>query len=326
MKIIWRYSQSFCMMKMTGFGTCSGTGSNEEYTMKVLNFGSVNYDHIYEMDHFVTPKETVSSLSYKRSAGGKGLNQSIALARAGADVYHAGMAGFDGDALIECLQDFGVNTDFLKKDPDHATGHAVIQVCHAENCIILFGGTNRMITPQMIDDVLEHFDAGDVLLIQNEISSLPELITNAHHKGMKIVFNAAPMNDAVFACPLAYIDLFIVNEVEGRGLAKTDSTDYECIIEALQKAYPANEILLTVGSEGSYYIHGDMVIHQDAFPVEAVDTTAAGDTFTGYYLASVLKGEEPSAALRTASRAASICVQHHGAAPSIPSAEQLEMN
>ena len=293
--------------------------------MKVLNFGSLNYDHIYEMDHFITPKETASSLSYSRSLGGKGLNQSIALAKAGTEIYHAGMVGYDGDVLIEYLRDFGVNTDYLKQDPKNATGHAIIQVCNAENCIILFGGTNQLITPEMIDEVLDHFEAGDVLLIQNEISSLSDLIVKAHAKGMKIAFNAAPMNEKVFTYPLEYVDLFIVNEVEGRGLAKTERTDYEGIIEALQKEYPGNEILLTVGGDGSYYIHGDTVIHQEAFPVEAVDTTAAGDTFTGFYLASILQKKEPSEALRIASKASSICVQYKGAAVSIPSAEDLKL-
>ena len=302
----------------------TSSGGKEECGMKILNFGSLNFDHIYETDHFVAPKETVSSLSYSRSFGGKGLNQSIALAKAGMEVYHAGLVGYDGDILIEYLKDFGVRTDYLKQDPKNATGHAVIEVCHAENRIILFGGTNQRITPEMIREVLEDFEAGDVLLIQNEISSLSELITEAHRKQMKVVFNAAPMNEKVFTYPLDFIDLFIVNEVEGRGLAKTERTDYEGIIAALQKAYPGRQILLTAGADGSFFIHGDTVIRQAACPAEAVDTTAAGDTFTGYYLASVLQKKKPSEALRIASRAAAFCIQRHGAALSIPSADDLE--
>ena len=104
--------------------------------MKVLNFGSLNYDHVYEMDHFVEPKETQSSLSYIRNFGGKGLNQSIALAKAGMEVYHAGKVGSDGQDFIDYLNKYGVNTAYLTKDDNEATGHAIIEVCKGQNCII----------------------------------------------------------------------------------------------------------------------------------------------------------------------------------------------
>ena len=291
--------------------------------MKVLSFGSLNFDHVYQMDHFVMPKETTSSLSYSRGFGGKGLNQSIALAKSGLDVYHAGRVGFDGQPFIDYLQEYGVKVDYLKKDEEIATGHAIIQVSHSENCIILYGGANQMIDEAQIDEVLTHFEKGDLLLIQNEISSLTYLITKAHEKGLRIAFNTAPMDEKVFSYPLDLIDIFVVNEVEGKGLANVSSDQVEDVIAGLQKAYPSKEIILTVGSQGSYYISGDMVIHQDAYRVEAVDTTAAGDTFTGFYLASILRGEEVNTALRIAAKASSITVTKEGAAKSIPTLEQV---
>ena len=255
--------------------------------MKVLSFGSLNFDHVYQMDHFVMPKETTSSLSYSRGFGGKGLNQSIALAKSGLDVYHAGRVGFDGQPFIDYLQEYGVKVDYLKKDEETATGHAIIQVSHSENCIILYGGANQLIDEAQIDEVLTHFEKGDLLLIQD------------------------------------LIDIFVVNEVEGKGLANVSSNQVEDVIAGLQKAYPSKEIILTVGSQGSYYISGDMVIHQDAYRVEAVDTTAAGDTFTGFYLASILRGETVGNALRIAAKASSITVTKEGAAKSIPTLEQV---
>ena len=115
----------------------------------------------------------------------------------------------------------------------------------------------------------------------------------------------------------------MVNEVEGKGLANISSDNVEDVIVGLQKAYPNKEIILTVGSQGSYYISGEAVIHQEAYRVEAVDTTAAGDTFTGFYLASILRGETVSNALRIAAKASSITVTKEGAAKSIPTLEQV---
>ena len=291
--------------------------------MKVLNFGSLNYDHVYEVDHFTEPKETQSSRSYIRNFGGKGLNQSIALAKAGLEVYHAGRVGSDGQDFIDYLNKYGVHTDYLMKDNDEATGHAIIEICKGQNRIILHGGANQAIDEKQIDEVLEHFDGNDVLLIQNEISSTSYLIEKAHQKRMKIAFNSAPMNEKVFTYPLDMIDIFIVNEIEAAGLVDMNSDDIEKVIAALQEKYPDKKIVMTVGEKGSYFIHNNELIHQDAYMVEAVDTTAAGDTFTGFFLASYLKDEDVSKALDLAAKASSITVQGKGAAQSIPSIEQL---
>ena len=291
--------------------------------MKVLNFGSLNYDHVYEMDHFTQPKETQSSLSYIRYFGGKGLNQSIALAKAGMDVYHAGKVGSDGQDFIDYLQKYGVKTDYLRKDDSEATGHAIIEICKGQNRIILHGGANQSIDEKQVDEVLAHFGQGDVLLVQNEISSMAYLIRKAHEAGMFIAFNTAPMNDKVFSYPLDLIDLFIVNEIEAAGLSGVETDDVEAIIQALKDKYPEKKIVLTVGEQGSYYLDRDHFIHQDIYPVETVDTTAAGDTFTGFFLASYLKDRIIEKALDLAARASSITVQGKGAAQSIPDITEL---
>ena len=291
--------------------------------MKILNFGSLNYDHVYEMDHFTEPKETQSSKSYIRNFGGKGLNQSIALAKAGLDVYHAGKVGSDGQDFIDYLNKYKVKTDYLVKDNNEATGHAIIEICKGQNRIILHGGANQSIDEKQIDDTLSHFVSEDILLIQNEISSTAYLISAAKNKGMTIAFNTAPMNEKVFTYPLDKIDIFIVNEIEAAGLAETDSNDEKVIIEKLKEKYPDKKFVLTVGEKGSYYFDNNQLVHQDAYQVEAIDTTAAGDTFTGYFLASYLKDKDVKKALDLAAKASSITVQGKGAAQSIPDISEL---
>lgn len=291
--------------------------------MKVLNFGSLNYDYVYEMEHFVLPKETISSIGYGRNFGGKGLNQSIALAKAGLDIYHAGRVGADGQDFIDYLNKYRVKTDYLLKDENEATGHAIIQVCKGQNCIILHGGANQKVDEQQVDEVLSHFEKDDVLLLQNEISCIGYIMKKAHEKGMKIVINTAPMDDKIFTYPLELVDIFVVNEVEAAGLVKTESKDEETIIKLLKEKFPNKEIVMTVGEKGAYYI-GDEVIHEPALKVEAIDTTAAGDTFTGFFLGSYLKDKDVRKALKLASKAASITVQGKGAAQSIPSIEDLK--
>ena len=292
--------------------------------MKVLNFGSLNYDYVYEVDHFVLPKETISSLGYSRNFGGKGLNQSIALAKAGVDVYHAGRVGNDGQDFIDYLNEYGVKTDYLLKDTNEATGHAIIEVCEGQNCIILHGGANQKIDEKQVDDVLANFTSDDVLLVQNEISSMDYILKKAHEKGMKICFNTAPMNDKIFTYPLDVVDTFIVNEVEAMGLCKSNTEDIDTIISLIQKLLPTKEIVLTVGEKGAYFIKGETCIHEDALKVKAVDTTAAGDTFTGFFLASYLKDKDASEALKLATKASAITVQGKGAAKSIPNIKDLQ--
>ena len=292
--------------------------------MKVLNFGSLNYDHVYEVDHFVLPKETISSLGYARNFGGKGLNQSIALKKAGVDVYHAGRVGKDGQDFIDYLNEYNVKTDYLLKDDNNATGHAIIEVCNGENCIILHGGANQAIDKNQVDDVLSRFEEGDVLLVQNEISEMSYILNKAHEKGMKIAFNTAPMDEKIFTYPLDLVDIFIVNEVEAMGLVKANTSEIEEIIKLIQKEYSNKEIVLTVGENGSYFIKGDTCVHEDAIKVKAVDTTAAGDTFTGFFLASYLKDGDYKAALKLATKASSITVQGKGAAKSIPDIKDLQ--
>lgn len=292
--------------------------------MRVLSLGSLNIDKVYSVDHIVNPKETIESTSYNNFCGGKGLNQSVALARAGADVSHAGMIGEDGAMLADALRESGVRMDLLRT-VDGPSGHAVIQIDpHAQNCIIIFGGSNRRITPQYIDEVMEGFDAGDVLLLQNEISGNGYAIEKAHEKGMTVVLNPSPYDSRLDECDYSKVDIFMVNEVEGRLMAGCESEDPQVIRESLKKAFPNAAFVLTLGEAGSCYFKGSVEYFQPIFSVKAVDTTAAGDTFCGYFLSSMALGLSIPQCLKRAAAASAICVSRSGASPSIPTSEEVD--
>lgn len=291
--------------------------------MRVLNFGSLNIDYVYSVEHFVKKGETLSSNSLNVYSGGKGLNQSIAICRAGVKVYHAGAIGLDGFFLLDILNESGVDTDLVEILPDTRTGNAIIQNdIQGDNCILLYSGANRAITKSMVDNVINKFNAGDWLILQNEISEIPYIVKKAHDKGMKIIINPSPMDEKISDINLDYVDSLILNEVEAQGFVG-EKKDEEEIIAGLKKKFPDMEIVLTLGEKGSVYIGENEMIQQPAYKVRVVDTTAAGDTFTGYFLAARINGMTVEKALDMASKASAIAVSRKGAAPSIPKKEEV---
>lgn len=291
--------------------------------MKILNFGSLNIDYVYSLSHFVQKGETITSDMLNVFAGGKGLNQSIALSRAGGNVYHAGAIGADGLFLEEVLNEAGVDTRFLMKCEDIRTGNAIIQKDReGDNCIILYGGANQAITKEMADEVLSAFGEGDWLFLQNEISEIPYMVEKAHERGMRIVLNPSPMNEKILGINLNYIDCFILNEVEAHALVRED-VDKDALLNQLKERFPHAEIVLTLGEKGSVYAGAEGIAEQKAYQVAVVDTTAAGDTFLGYYMAGRLQGESVKEALDMAARASAIAVSKKGAAPSIPKRDEV---
>lgn len=293
--------------------------------MRVLNFGSLNVDYVYKLPHVVMKGETISSRSLNTYPGGKGLNQSIALGKAGAEVYHAGAIGEDGRFLVDFLNESGVNTKFVKIFSDIKSGHAIIQNDdEGDNCILLYGGANQAITKEQVDETMAEFSGGDYLVLQNEINELKYIVEKAHKKGMKIVLNPSPMNEKITELPLEYIDYFLLNEIEaGQILGRTVDSPEE-IIAALTEVFPQARIVLTLGSDGSVYSDGIKKILQHIYKVETVDTTAAGDTFTGYFIAGELKGQETEVSMDMAAKAAAITVSRPGAGVAIPTLKEVE--
>lgn len=290
--------------------------------MKIFNLGSLNVDYVYRVPHFVRPGETLASAELNIFPGGKGLNQSIALSKAGIDVVHSGLLGSDGALLLDTLQSSGVNTDYIRR-LNIQSGHAIIQVDETgQNSILLYAGANHCFDRAYILSVLEKAQAGDVLLLQNEINALPEIFEIAHNKGMLIAFNPSPYHESIKSLPLEYVTWWLCNEIEGAEL--TGKNDPEEIIFALSEMYPESNVLLTIGENGSLYQTGGRLLRQPIYPVKVADTTAAGDTFTGFFLGSLLIGKDPAQALKTAAAAASIAVSRQGAAASIPTINEVK--
>ena len=292
--------------------------------MKLMNFGSLNLDRKYGVEHFVAPGETKSANSYFENLGGKGLNQSIACARAGSAVWHVGAVGKDGMELLRCLQEEGVDTSHIAVK-DIASGHAVIQVDQeGQNCIIIVSGANGEVEKEQIQEACEALEEGDIALFQNEISNVAYGIAKAKRSGAKVAFNPSPFNEKISEVDLHDVDYLIVNEGEGREIVGGESSSPEEILAAIQKNYPWIKAVLTLGEKGCYYMDGEEKYFQDAFSVKAVDTTGAGDTFCGYFLSALLKRYEPERALREAAAAAALAVGKEGAACGIPTRKTVE--
>lgn len=292
--------------------------------MKILSFGSLNLDKVYAVEHFIRPGETMAALRMDEFCGGKGLNQSIALAKAGARVFHAGCVGkVDGEVLLTALMQAGIDVSLVRRLENVPTGHAIIQVDeNGQNCILLYSGANGQVSREQIDDTLAKFEEGDFLVLQNEISELGYLIEAASRRKLTIVLNPSPMTEQLLELPLSLVDYFILNEVEAKDLCGSEKADEE-YPALLQKRYPGSRVVLTLGEKGCIYQDETEQIFCPACRVKAVDTTAAGDTFTGYFVADVTAGEPVVQALKDASRAAAIAVSRRGAAPSIPTREEV---
>ena len=287
--------------------------------MKVLNFGSLNIDYSFKVDHLVKPGETEASSSFLISCGGKGLNQSIALKRAGIDVYHAGAVGKkDGKILLDALNNESIDTSCVYRLKTNS-GTAFIQVDKkGENTIIINGGSNTTIDEKIVDEVLQNFFKGDYIILQNEISSLGYIIDSAYKKQMKIVLNPSPINDMVKNLPLEKVSIFFLNSLEAKFLAETDKN----VLDNLIKKYPNSQFVITAGSDNVTYYDGKNVHTSKPLKITPVDTTAAGDTFLGYFIASIIKNKKD--ALSIACKASAIACLRRGASLSIPTSKEVE--
>lgn len=296
----------------------------------IYNVGSINIDHVYRVPHLVRPGETLTGHSYRQILGGKGANQTIAIARAGGAVRHVGAIGHQDTWILQALSASGADTSGIRECPDLLSGHAVIQVDDdSENAIVLFPGANGAMPFETISAPLDSAQSGDWLLLQNECAHLEATLKLARQKGLKIALNPAPMTSAVAALKLDDLGLLFVNEGEALDLlafkerlplseiAHTYNTP-EHLINRLRRHYPHTACVLTLGAKGAMYSNGSAHIVRKAYRVKAVDTTAAGDTFVGYFMAATVRGASPQEALDEAIAAAALCVQKEGASSSIP--------
>lgn len=290
--------------------------------LKIYTLGSLNIDYVYSVDHFVCAGETLAASKMEIFPGGKGLNQSVATAKAGSPVIHGGMIGKDGEFLLEILKNSGVDASRVNI-MDTSSGHAIIQVDKSgQNCILLFGGTNQLIDRKYAEEFLCDAKKDDILILQNEISGLQDIFEIAHEKQMQIAFNPSPLADNIKALPLSFVKWWFCNEIEGEALF--GSTSPQQIAENFIKKYTDGNLILTLGKNGCMFKNKDLCFTMPICEAKVIDTTAAGDTFTGYFISCISKGISVKEALETATKASAITVSRMGASSSIPTIEEVE--
>ena len=284
--------------------------------MTIYSFGSINIDHIHTVPHFPQPGETLSDTGYAVGLGGKGCNQSLAASAAGARVRHIGAVGADGLWARQQMADAGVDIAAVSECPE-ATGHAVIYVTpDAENQIVIHGGANRAFTAQAIETALAGAGQGDWFLCQNETNMVAEAAAMARARGLRVAYAAAPFDAETAAAMLPLTDLLAVNALEAEALARQ--------VGCQPAALPVPSLLITRGAEGAVWLRDGARTEMPAFEVLAVDTTGAGDTFLGTFLAGLDLGLTDEIALRRAAAAAALQVTRTGAGTAIPTAAELD--
>ena len=294
-------------------------------TPAVYNYGSINIDHVYRVPHLVRPGETLSSTSLHQVLGGKGANQSLALARAGGRVVHWGRLGEADRWALAPLIEAGVEVSDVELVAG-ASGHALIQVDDAaENAIILYPGANHGFEESRLGALVDAAESGGWVLMQNECNAAERMLRLAAERGLSIAFNPAPLSSDVTDLPLELCQILFLNRGEAAVLvAQDENADADTLLAALTTRLPDVEIVLTLGSAGVCHQYRGERVTLAAHRVEAVDTTAAGDTFIGYFMAARQRGDGIEQALRLATTASALCVQQAGAEPSIPVAAAVE--
>lgn len=286
--------------------------------MAVYNLGSINADLFYRVPHLLSPGETLAATDHRRRLGGKGANMSVAIARAAARAVHIGAVGPDGRWAVERLLEYGVDTRNIV-ELDTVTGHAVIMVDdQGENAILIHPGANRAVTETHIASALGAASEEDLFLFQNETSGQVEGATLASAKGMRVVYAAAPFDAKAVEAVLPMIDILVVNAVEAQQL--TDALGVSLV------DLPVRDVIVTLGGDGCRWINTDEGTEQSfpAIPVTAVDTTGAGDTFTGFLVAALDRGLPMEQAISLGQQAGAIMVTRHGTADVIPDLKDIQ--
>ncbi|MEM9974581.1 MAG: ribokinase [Pseudomonadota bacterium] len=282
--------------------------------MTVWNLGSINVDHFYRVPHLPVPGETLAAAGYAVGLGGKGANQSVAAARAGARVEHIGGVGPGADWVLERLQSYGVGTGHVAVG-EAPTGHAVINVAEdGENAIVILPGANGAIAAEQVASALGAAAPGDVLLLQNETVGQNEAAAMAQAKGLRVFYSAAPFSADAVRAVMAHVDVLLLNAVEAAQLEESLGHSVEDI--------GVETVVITKGADGAEWL-GTRRFFVPGHTVDAVDTTGAGDTFAGDLAAALAEGLAPEEAMARAGAAAALKVTRPGTADAIPAADEV---
>mgnify|MGYP000073410086 CR=1 FL=1 len=278
--------------------------------MTIWNLGGINADYVYSVPHILAPGETLDATSRETFLGGKGANMSVAAARAGGAVSHIGAVGKDGRWTVDRLMEYGVDTRAIAT-VETQTAHALVMVADdGENCVLVYPGANRQIPEDTLYQALTHAHTGDWFVTQNEVNMQMEGAKLAKRMGLRVAYAAAPFDADVTAQMLPFLDFLILNEVEAEQL-KTATGQGPAEL-------PVEDVIVTLGAKGATWFGPLGPVNVPAHEVTPVDTTGAGDTFTGYVLAGMDRGQPILQAMQTASKAAAIMVTRHGTADVIP--------
>ena len=287
--------------------------------MTIYNLGSINADIFYDVPHIPRPGETLAAHGVRRGLGGKGANQSVAVVRAGGSVKHIGAVGADGAWMLAALTELGVDTSLVARGSGES-GHAIITVAQdGENAITLVGGANLAILDSDLDNALAGIGAGDWLILQNETNGQAHAAALARRGGARVVYSAAPFDVDAVRAVLDHVDILAMNQGEAEALVA--ALGVSDIVEI-----PVPQVLVTLGAKGGKLLHtatGENVT-VSGMPVTPVDTTGAGDTFLGYFIAALDQGMDDHAALTLANRAAAVKVTRPGTASAIPSRAMVD--
>lgn len=286
--------------------------------MAIYNLGSINADLLYSVPHLPRPGETLAATGFRRGLGGKGANMSVAAARGAAHVVHIGAVGPDGRWARDLLTEYGVDTRHISV-ADDVTGHAIILLDPAgENTIVINPGANHAMTEDQIGLALSEASPGDILLMQNETTHQAFCAKTGSDLGLRVIYAAAPFDAEAVRVLLPVMDMLVLNAVEADQLQQA--------LGMAPDALGVSDVVVTLGADGCRWFHAETGQVRDfpALPVTPVDTTGAGDTFTGYLLAGLDRGQPMEQAIGLATKAAALMVTRIGTADVIPDLLEIQ--
>ncbi|MDD2157229.1 ribokinase [Glaesserella parasuis] len=297
---------------------------------KLCVLGSINVDHVIRVPYFPKAGETLTGYGYQIAYGGKGANQAVAAARCGANVHFIGAIGDDqiGKTMKQAFEQDGINTEAISVIENQSTGLAMIQVADlGENSIVISAGANADISEALVEQHKSHIEQADILLMQLEspLQAVAKAAKIAKKAGVKVVLNPAPAQPLPDSL-LSQIDIITPNETEAEILTGIKVTNEQTAAVAANYFHQLGieTVLITLGSKGVYYSEKGQGEIIPGFRVDAVDTTAAGDTFNGAFVTALLEGKSPKESIRFAHAAAAISVTRMGAQTAIPRREEIE--
>ena len=296
---------------------------------KIIVIGSSNVDMVVRTSHLPAPGETILGGEFFMNQGGKGANQAVAIKRLGGNLIFMAKLGNDvlGRQSVGYFKKEGIDTRYIALDEDSASGVALIRVDdHAENSIVVASGANMLLNEQDVDKMLEEMCEGDILLMQLEIplQTVEYAARKAFGKGVKVVLNPAPARSLPKEL-FRHLYMVTPNRIEAEmltGIKIANDADVEKVAEEIC-AMGVKNVIITLGSKGCLIREEGVSYRIDAFKVEPVDTTAAGDTFNGALCVGLSEGMDLKQAAVMASKASSIAVTRMGAQSSIPYREEL---